>query len=97
MLTYHWLRVRAPERSWNDAYGRFSENELPGAEIWGAFYGLFGLGSNELMLVIHADGAAPLRELTAAGFEVVDSRAFVSTVRPPKGSSPRPTPSTQPA
>ena len=81
--SYHWLRVRADERNWVDAHARFRAAELPdGANVWGAFFGLFGIGSNELVLVLHCDGPAPIEVVTEAGFEVVEQHALVPTVRP---------------
>ncbi len=84
MTTYHWLRVRAAGRDWTDSFARFRERDPQGAEIWGAFYGLFGIGSNELVLVLHTEGGAPIRAATEAGFEVVESHVLVPTVRPDK-------------
>lgn len=84
MAIYHWLRVRSAGRSWTDAYTRFRESDPQGAKIWGAFSGLFGIGSNELVLVLHTEGAAPIRAVTKAGFEVVESHVLVPTVRPDK-------------
>ncbi len=84
MATYHWLRVRAEGRSWTDSYARFRESDQHGTEIWGAFYGLFGIGSNELVLVLHTEGGTPIRAVTNAGFEVVESHVLVPTVRPEK-------------
>ncbi len=84
MATYHWLRIRAAGRSWTDAYARFSESDSHGAEIWGAFYGLFGIGSNELVLVLHTENGTPTPAVTRAGFEVVESHVLVPTVRPEK-------------
>ncbi len=82
MGTYHWLRIRATGRGWTDHFARFREIDPQGAEIWGAFYGLFGIGSNELVLVLHTEDGTPIRALTKSGFEVVDSHVLMPTVRP---------------
>ncbi len=82
MDTYHWLRIRAADRSWTDAYDRFGADPPSGAQVWGAFSGLFGIGSNELVLVLHGEETAPVASVTAAGFEIVESHALVPTVRP---------------
>lgn len=82
MPTYRWLRLRADDRAWNASYDRLPSGDPGGLEIWGAFSGLFGIGSNELFLVLHGEGATPLDELSAAGFEVIESHDFVPTVRP---------------
>lgn len=82
MATYQWLRIRSAGRSWDDAYARWCDREPEGTDTWGAFSGLFGIGSNELVLVLHTDAGAPIRALSTAGFEVVESHALVPTVRP---------------
>lgn len=82
-MTYHWLRIRADERNWSNAYARFKTTRMPdGAEVWGAFFGLFGIGSNELVLVLHSEAPAPTDLVTGAGFEVVEQHALLPTVRP---------------
>lgn len=84
MATYHWLRVRAAGPGWADEYARLRASTAPGIEIWGAFYGLFGIGSNELLLVVRSEDGPPTLPVTAAGFEVTESHALVPTVRPEK-------------
>ncbi len=80
---YHWLRIRADERGWSNAYARFKAAKLPdGVEVWGAFFGLFGIGSNELVLVLHGNAQEPTKVVTDAGFQVVEQYALVPTVRP---------------
>ena len=81
METYRWLRVRAQGRTWAAAHERLNASHL-GGEVWGVFSGLFGIGSNELVLVLHGNGEAPTESLAAAGFEIVESHLFVPTVRP---------------
>ena len=82
-IPYHWLRIRADERNWLNAYTRFRAARLPdGVEVWGAFFGLFGIGSNELVLVLHGGAQAPTKVVTDAGFQVVEQYALVPTVRP---------------
>lgn len=82
MEIYRWLRIRAAGRSWSDGYARLRASDARGAEIWGAFYGLFGIGSNELVLMVHGDTDDHDEVLIEAGFEVVESLALVPTVRP---------------
>ncbi len=86
MATYHWLRIRSGDRTWAEGYERFQRDELPGVETWGAFYGLFGVASNELILVVHGDDDASAAAITAAAanadFEVVEAHELVPTVRP---------------
>ncbi len=82
-MAYHWFKVRALERDWRDTYSRFAAAGLPdGSDVWGAFSGLFGIGSNELVLVLHGDARAATRAVTGAGFEVVEQHALVPTIRP---------------
>ncbi len=82
-MNYHWLRARADERDWSNAYSRFDATETPiGVQLWGAFFGLFGIGSNELIFVLHCDAPAPRYYLAEAGFEVVEQHVLVPTVRP---------------
>lgn len=82
MGTYHWLRIRSGERSWADAYERFRQADLQGAQMWGAFYGLFGIGSNELVLVLQSENEAPIAAVLEAGFDIIESHVLVPTVRP---------------
>lgn len=82
MTTYQWLRIRSAGRTWADSYARFEETAPRGAQVWGAFSGLFGIASNELMLVLYRDDEATTRAISQAGFEIVDSHVLVPTVRP---------------
>ncbi len=82
MASYHWLRIRAEGRTWTDAYERLKRSGLGGDGVWGAFSGLFGVGSNELLLVLHGEDDPRTDALADAGFEVVESHTFVTTVRP---------------
>ncbi|MEM7275639.1 MAG: hypothetical protein AAF547_21365 [Actinomycetota bacterium] len=84
MPTYHWLRVKAEGRTWTDAHPRLAEHLPADVGVWGAFSGLFGIGSNELILVLHTEDpvSTPAPAVTAAGFEIVESRRLAPTVRP---------------
>ena len=82
-MAYHWLRARADDRSWQNAYREFKAADLPaGVDVWGAFFGLFGIGSSELVLVLHSDGPPAIEVVTGAGFEVTEHHVLVPTVRP---------------
>lgn len=82
MESYHWLRLSCGDRTWHDAWQR-TRPELEGRhKIWGAFHGLFGLGSNELIVVTYGEDPPPGDKLNAAGFEVTDARPLTPTVRP---------------
>ena len=80
--TYQWLRVQARDRSWTSAYERLTESGLGAFDVWGVFSGLFGIGSNEVVIVLHGDGDTPTEGLATAGFDIVDSHRLVPTVRP---------------
>lgn len=59
-LNFAYSRIRARDRSFQSAYAAITdsssaEKQLDGAQIWGGFYGLFGLASNELILVTMGD------------------------------------------
>ena len=82
-MTYHWLRVRAQGRSWLDAYDRYRATDpSEGVRVWGAFYGLFGIGSNELVVMLQSETAEPAAALADAGFAIVERHALAPTVRP---------------
>ena len=55
------------------------------AGVWGAFHGLFGVGSNELIVVTYGDVAGVDNALGAADdVASVDTLLLEPTVRPPK-------------
>lgn len=82
METYQWLRIRAQGRGWTEAHERLTGSDLGGHQVWGVFSGLFGIGSNELLMVLHGDGRPRTDVIASAGFEIVDSHVFLPTVRP---------------
>ena len=82
-MVYHWLRVRCDDRDWFDTHKRFKMREVAdGVELWGAFSGLFGIGSNELIMVLHGSRETPTGAVSQAGFELVEQHVLVPTVRP---------------
>jgi hypothetical protein len=82
-MIYHWLRIRSADRGWQSAHARLLETGLAdGVDVWGRFFGLFGIGSNELVLMLHGPRDLPVEPIEAAGFEVVERHALVPTVRP---------------
>ena len=59
-LNFAYSRIRAEHGSFRNLYDSLKDSSGPnpaleGAQIWGAFYGLFGLASNELILVTMGD------------------------------------------
>jgi len=83
-VIYHLLRLRADDRDWSGAYAHFQSRSLPDdVAVWGAFSGLFGIGSNELLLVLYAGDRAGVETAIAdTGFDIVEQRALVPTARP---------------
>lgn len=61
-------------RSWRDR----------GVEVWGMFSGLFGLASNELIVILHNAAGAPLSALTepVGSTQVLRTEQLRATVRP---------------
>lgn len=82
MGTYHWLRLRSTSRDGIEGARRLSERSARRTGIWGAFSGVFGIGSTELVLVVHAEDGTPLPPVADAGFEIVEGHELVATVRP---------------
>lgn len=80
-MTYHWLRIRADDRSWKAAWDELDADATK--PLWGAFRGLFGIASSELLVVSATeDPGAMVDALEGVGFGVVDGLAMVPTVRP---------------
>ena len=95
--TYCYTRLQAGERNWQPLFDHLRSATLPrladsGVELWGAWSGLFGIGSNELVLMTSADSAlahaALLGErLIDAPAAIVEQHQLMPTVRP---ADPRP-------
>ena len=86
---FHWIRLKGPERNWQPIFEQISQTTLPGlqerdASLWGTFHGLFGIGSNELIMVTSWGlGHDPVAELTLPdNVERVEEIVLVPTVRP---------------
>lgn len=79
-MQFLWHRISANDRNWRDAYDQISA-AVPTAALWGAFWGLFGLGTNELYVITSSDGEPPAIEATP-DFQVTDTCLFEPTVRP---------------
>ncbi|MFQ5699258.1 MAG: hypothetical protein ACE5IL_13355 [Myxococcota bacterium] len=89
MTPFAFLRIRSEQRSFRSAYARLSARDfaiLAPASLWGAFFGLFGIGSNEMILVSHGERDAldtSIEALSAAkGIEITDALILDATVRP---------------
>ncbi|MEM8765903.1 MAG: hypothetical protein AAGE43_00545 [Pseudomonadota bacterium] len=100
--SYAFLRLRGPGRD-TTALRSVLQDQLFGAwrqdgvAVWGVWAGLFGIASNELIVVVAAAGARDLEAFTAplassaVDVEVIDSLLLAPTVRPE-----RPTPCDRP-
>ncbi len=90
--TFCYTRIAATGRNWNSAYDHLTAAAaapLTKAEIgiWGIWSGLFGIGSNELVLVTHAPRRGNHASLLNAALEraparIVDQWVLEPTVRP---------------
>ena len=85
MDTFAFLRIGGRQRDWGPVHEALL-SALPAERIWGAFHGLFGVGSNEIIAVTVGDDAAVAESIeTVAGLDAVErveSLTLVPTVRP---------------
>ena len=85
-MTYAFSRLKATGRDFRPAYDRLAADDfaaLAPAEPWGAFHGLFGVGSNELIVVTYGDVEAVDAAIAAADeVSEVDTLLLEPTVRP---------------
>ena len=88
---FHFARIAGPGREWQSVKQGLERDTLPalsraGGTCWGIWQGLFGLRSNELIMVTcwppDAFASSALRAALAADVAVVDSADFVATLRP---------------
>ncbi len=87
--TFHWARLKGPQRNWQPIFEQIGQTTLPALEerdahLWGAFHGLFGIGSNEIIMVTSWGlDHDPVAELTLPdNVERVEEIVLVPTVRP---------------
>jgi len=89
--TFCYTRLRSADRNWQPLYSGLRANALTplsnrGVQTWGAFSGLFGIASNELVLMTAAeqpDHAAQLNtQLHMLPCTVVEQHVLAATVRP---------------
>ena len=67
-MTYAFSRLTADDRNFNKAFDALRADNcaaLGAAELWGAFHGLFGVASNELIVVTYG-AVADVNEAIAA-------------------------------
>lgn len=88
---FHWARIQGEGRAYQPLLAGLRETTFPaleraGGHPWGAWYGLFGLRSNELIVVTSWPFAAAPSGLIAEhlppGAKVLEQYSFVPTVRP---------------
>lgn len=88
---FHWARLKTPEGNFHALAEQLEASTLPslarhGGQRWMLANGLFGLASNELLLVTAwPNGTNPAGLVGAAlpaGVEVVEEYDFVATARP---------------
>ena len=88
--TYCYLRVRGQGRDSRDLLGSLQGGVFPqwgesGITPWGVFAGLFGIASNELVVMAAASGVREVGEITGPVKCVADlqrARCLANTVRP---------------
>ncbi|MBX3706950.1 MAG: hypothetical protein KF911_10020 [Pseudomonadales bacterium] len=81
------IRVRLPGRSWQPyrtaLFERLADVLQPtGAALWGAFSGLFGIASNELILMTHGPDPRRLAEGSLGEARITEQYRLTPTVRP---------------
>ena len=83
--TFAFIRLRGRGWHWQSVYDAASQALAP-ASVWGMFEGLFGIGSNELIVVTVGGGdaiAASIQTLAALDAIVeTESLTLLPTVRP---------------
>jgi hypothetical protein len=90
--TFCYTRLKGADRNWQPLYRDLRANALTprsnhGIQTWGVFSGLFGIASNELVLMTVAaqpDHAAHLNtQLQMLPCAVAEQHVLAATVRPP--------------
>jgi len=88
--TYCFLHLRGTQRNWQPLKETLDAHVLPnweavGVTVWGVWHGLFGVASNELIVMVTGTSETNLDEITAplAGIaEIRRSELLINTVRP---------------
>ena len=85
-MTYAFSRLKTNGRDFRVVYDRLRDDAfaaLAPARLWGAFHGLFGVASNELIVVAFGDVAGVDGALAGLGnVEQVETLLLEPTVRP---------------
>lgn len=89
--TFCYTRLKGTDRNWQPLYEQICASALPalasrGVDLWGAWSGLFGIASNEIVMMTAAqrpDHAAELHaHLQPLPCAVAEQYVLVATVRP---------------
>lgn len=82
-MAYAFTRLGARGRDYAAAYRALQASGLEPAKVWGAFHGLFGVASNELIVVTYGD-VDGVHDAVAGMDEVVAANTILlePTVRP---------------
>jgi hypothetical protein len=88
--TYCYLHLRTPARDWHELLDALKTTTFAlwrqsGIEVWGVWHGLFGVASNELIVMAAARDELPAQAFTGAlpdGVDVRHAELLESTVRP---------------
>ena len=85
MDSFSFLRLKSVDGDWRALHGAFTE-ALPLERVWGAFFGLFGVGSNELMAITVGSEAEVAESIAVAqglaGATCEAPLPLAATVRP---------------
>ena len=91
--TFCYLHLRNSSRDAQPLLDELRSRVLPAwresaISVWGVWRGLFGVASNELLVVTEAQGAAELEDFTQAlsGIEIHNSMLLAATARPDAGT-----------
>ncbi len=86
MLSYAYVRVTTTQRNWQNVSAALHAGPLAGADVWGQFAGMFGIGSNEFVVVLHGQDTDLASRIEALGEHndvvAVESYLLAPTVRP---------------
>ncbi len=82
-MAYAFTRLGARGRDYGAAYRALQDNRIEPASVWGVFHGLFGVASNELIVVSYGD-VDHVHDAIAGMNEVVAANTLLlePTVRP---------------
>jgi hypothetical protein len=83
--TFAFIRIRGSGWDWQTIH-KEAQAALDPARVWGVFEGLFGVRSNELVVVTHGSDTAVDASIETLGglpaVTAIESSTFVPTVRP---------------